>query len=51
MLFNKKNIIISIVVVMITITLVSYLNEIRRHYISSVNKCKQYNAELLEMMN
>ena len=51
MLFNKKTIIISIIVTMITITFISYLNDIRRHYTSSVNKCKQYNAELLEMMN
>lgn len=48
MLFNKKIIIISIIVTMITITFISYLNGIRIRYTS---KCKQYNAELLEMMN
>ena len=41
---------IGTVIIVATMMLVKGLNAFREAYITSVDKCKQYNAELLEMM-
>lgn len=51
MFLDKKPIIIISLVIILILSLVSLLNAFRSSCLVLKDKCKQYNSELLEMMN
>lgn len=51
MFLNKKLVVISILAIIGITSIVMALNTLRASYTSLNNKAKQYNTELLEMIN